>query len=368
MQLVTSFIPPLFQVDRSESTEKLQNTQSSPHTMFSFHVPGSSFWSWDECKVRIIRYAELTPDLFTLADSTKTLVNATYHSVPIVLRVTFASVGLSNMLMIPVLVKYTHGLLTRLIPNLFHRSIGGSIDFSLKLSYIGTLVVACSALVTFGINEARSLLNLSPILGRFLNMVVPYLSYIIRLSAILQIMDIFCGARFTSQIDDAMKISERRPDWMANRRFPVMAMLNPINSLSFVFQGIKDSCDRAKASVDIIKHNRRYLRRANGHAIGLKTTVKRLEAGLQSWNPIRCLGAIAEANQLAVKLRDRSVGHITYQVYGLGANAFGLFAMLLTNSVAVAIFALGSAGYYISQTVHGWYMDSSPQFDKKRTI
>lgn len=284
-----------------------------------------------DIKAKFMNTVDLMPDLFTLADSTKEILQHTRVVVPVALRVACASIGTICALELPGLVQDIWKLIHQISARI-HKGVR-PLD-ALKLAYLSTLVALMTALTALGLKEFCSLLKLSPTyLDCILAGILPWLGYGLRLAMIPQTIDIFSGMRFESKINDVLSLKERTVVGMDSH---------------------DSTIECAVKALDVIKGSRSFIRRANGSGQGLKGRVRKLELQLQT--PTEAGRAARETIDLAYSLRNRSISHVEVQILGLGANLSVIGATLCTNVVGAALLSMLSASYFLTQTSRRWYM------------
>lgn len=312
---------------------------------------------WQGVKAQALQMKDLLPDLFTVAESGLTISREVFGVLPTAMRAGLVSVGILNLTLIPDFVNE----LRKLIPDVLskiHRGV--AIDKSLSITYMVSLTAAMVAIATLGVRELCHMLEVSPqSLRHILDWILPWLSYGLRAFTIVQLMDVVTGNRFQREIEYTLSPQARRPDWMSpTNSFLAKALYIPASPVLLTFQSAIDSYRSAKDSLTVMRSRRRYLSRSNGYAHGLSKTFKKLDSKLDSWwyNPISAMLAARETNRLARDMHARSVSYVRNQVFGIGANIFAGFGMIATNTLAVAVFGIGSASFYMSQSVHRWNM------------
>ncbi len=324
MQLVgSSLAVPLSFILSTNGPSKKTCDSSIFHRLFGSHAPaGVTQWTWEHTKVRALRMLELMPDLFTMSDCINTLTQTYYSVIPTTLKVTFAAIGSLNLFNIPILARAAFDLACASGNKLMRNQLGP--DRVIKLAYLSFLTALMVALGAYGLKEFCKLGHVSGALfERICNAILPWIGYALRIGMVLQVMDIVAGIAFNSKV---VKLNK--------------------------------SVDcKARVNMNAMKAHRRFLRRANGGSV--KAKLDRLDAGLKSWNPVRYILAVHGTNKLAETLRNRSISHMRYQVFGLGANVTAFICMTLTNVVALCVFQMISAGFYMTQTMSSWNMNPS---------
>ncbi|MDP1835881.1 MAG: hypothetical protein Q8K75_08140 [Chlamydiales bacterium] len=326
----------------------------------------SSIWDVIKFDARVI---DLMPDLSTITDSANVISQEMFGILPIAMRVAFASVAVLNIFLLPIFLQELKDMIPRVLMKLH---TGLAIDKTVNIAYMAALSAAMVALTALGVKEFCEIFQVTPVLvHRLLDYIMPWISYALRVVMIVQLMDIVTGMRFQREIDHTLSPEQRRPSWMsADQSFIASVAYLPLSPVLYVFQGALDSYRSASDSIAVMRDRRRYLRRCNGFSQGFNKTVAQLDRGLRNWwwNPVSAYVAMRQTNRLAHELRDRSVSYIRNQVFGLGANIFAGFSMIATNVVAVAVLSVGSAGFYISQTVHRWNMVTPVTYSDKKGV
>jgi len=293
-------------------------------------APGANEWSWQTAKVRFMHTIELLPDATTILDAIRTISLDYGVQPPVVLRVAYTASATFCTILIPGVIRELLSLISIALPKGMRK--GPHVHHSVGITYLATIAATLIAVGADGIRDICDVLHIpSKHLEKIVTTILPWIPYILRISMIVQSIDILGGAVF--QKDLAEKVGK------------------PLNSS----WGRK----QAQGALSAIFEHRHYARRANDGAHGLKYTVLKLEQGVNSWNPLRSALAVRQTQKLAKSLNERSIYYMRNQIFGFGANLFALLALMMTHVVGAAALSIVSASYYWTQTSHGW--ESPPQ-------
>ncbi len=325
-------------------------------------VPGESRWEWDNIKITLLHVLEMLPDSCTILDSVNTLAKAYGQLLPTAFRVFFASVATFNILLVPLLAKELFGLLTQVVPKIGRGRVPG-FDSPVKVSYLSTLLATVVAISAAGLKEFCELLDLPyDKLQWVMDTVFPWVPYLLRIIAIIQVIDLFGGCRFQAEMKVAL---EGRVNTGSS------CVGKAVNNLVFKVGHLSPTVSykdylRARNVLDVVMERRFYVRRSNGFSRGLKYNVRKLQKGLDSYNPVTVYKSVNKALKLGKDLNTRSISYVRNQTFGLGANIFAFWGLVAAaNVVAVAIISMFSAGYYMTQTSHSWNMEPPATIEAK---
>ena len=316
-----------------EGAKTLADTTSKRiHNLWpkQMQAPGGNESTWESTKVRFMHTIELLPDTTTILDALRAIAFDYGMQPPVVLRVAYTASATLCTVLIPGVLANLFGLISVALPRGMHK--GPQVHHSVGITYLATVAATLIAVGADGVRDICDALRLpSKGLEKIVEAILPWIPYILRISMLVQIIDIVGGAAFQRDLKERVGA-------------PLKSSWNQL---------------QAQKALDVLSEHRYYAKRANGGASGMKYTLLKLQKEVNSWNPVRSRLAVRKTQRLAVSLNERSVYYVRNQVFGFGGNLFALLSLVMTHIVGAATLSIFSASYYWTQTTHGW--DSPPQ-------
>lgn len=318
-----------------------------------FHTPASLY---DRFIHRAPKVLEFGPDYWNIMHSLCRLAKAQGHVVPRIVRLMVAFHGVFNVVLVPTLALRTLHSVWMVFYNLFTGQAMGLFDSVIRLVNLSALN---TALLGIGAHELlqffEHLEQPTQQIMQLMAVMTPWVSCILRVSMIPQIMDITSGMVANAYLSHILK-----PMTLKERCLPVHVIHSQYCGTPFMMF-TTHAYRRAVYSMGTVRANEHLYKKVHVSPTPLLESIERIEKRMNSWIlPVSWIGCL-QATHLARKLQAKSVTHVHNQLLGLTGNCLAIFEMVaIVNAATAACFAIASSLCYMLQTAHRQrFMESS---------
>lgn len=308
---------------------------------------------WSDRTMKVLDYM---PNLWCFLSSGLIIAKESALLVPGVVRMSVAALGALNILLIPTMALTTIvslWALLRAIPNL---ELTGILEGTLRVVHLSGLASLFTLIGATGLRQFFDFFE-TPIHGikQVIAAIAPWISYVVRVSVITQLMDISSGVRASAKLSHVL----RPMNWkqkLVNLVPTFLVIGNRVFGLTFGAIHYSKSLQALK----VLQDNRRLLSKVVASDDHFRDVLARIERRVKSWRPLVSLYGCWQAQRLAQGFESRVVTQVHNQLLGLSANTAAAMGMIMAaNIAAAAAFASIAALFFLMQTYHRQtYMES----------